>query len=68
MKPLILTSRSGTLFMRSDFADLAVIFTSRFVWGPLPSPDELATYLAALEPARAGYSLVGLWRLASSYL
>jgi len=47
MKPLILTSGSGTSFMRSDFADLAVIFTSRFVWGPLPSPDELATYLAA---------------------
>ena len=47
MKRLILTSASGTPFMHSDFADLAVIFTSRFVWGPLPSPDELATYLAA---------------------
>jgi hypothetical protein len=50
MKPLILTNEFG-LFMRSDFADLAVGFTSRFVWGPLPSPNELATYLGARTPA-----------------
>jgi hypothetical protein len=46
MKPLVLTGAFGTPLMRSDFADLAVIFTSRFVWGPVPSPDELASYLA----------------------
>jgi hypothetical protein len=53
MKRLILTSGTGTPFVRSDFADLAVIFTSRFVWGPLPSPDELASYLAARSDRHA---------------
>jgi hypothetical protein len=52
MKPLILTSDSG-LFLRSDFADLVIFFTSRFVWGPLPSPDELASYLAARSDRHA---------------
>jgi hypothetical protein len=47
MKPLILTSESGTKFMRAGLADLAIVFCFRFVWGPLPSPEELATYLAA---------------------
>jgi hypothetical protein len=53
MKRLILTSGTGTPFVRSDFADLAVIFTYRFVWGPLPSPDELASYLAARSDRHA---------------
>jgi hypothetical protein len=54
--------------VRSDFADLAVIFTSRFVWGPLPSPDELASYLAARsdrhEP-RGHWSDFSDWRRTS---
>lgn len=45
MKPLILTGFSIREFTESDFADLAVDFFFRFIWGPLPSPDELAIYL-----------------------
>jgi hypothetical protein len=33
--------------MLSDLADVVIIFSFRFVWGPLPSADELAFYLAA---------------------
>jgi hypothetical protein len=47
MKRLILTSSSGMSLMRSDRAEVVVPFVFRFVWGPLPSPDELATYVAA---------------------
>jgi hypothetical protein len=47
MKRLILTSSSGTELIRSDLADFIVIISFRFVGGPLPSPDELATYVAA---------------------
>ncbi len=47
MKPLILSGESGVSLMDTDLADLVVPFIFRFVWGPLPSPDELATYLAA---------------------
>jgi hypothetical protein len=47
MTRLILTSLSGTELMLSDLADVVVIFSFRFVSGPLPSPDELATYVAA---------------------
>jgi hypothetical protein len=38
---------AGVSLFRSDLADAVVPFTFRFVWGALPSPDELATYLAA---------------------
>jgi hypothetical protein len=47
MKPLILCGESGVSLMHTDLADLVVPFIFRFVWGPLPSPDDLATYLAA---------------------
>jgi hypothetical protein len=47
MKRLILTSQSGGGLMHRDFADLVVFFPVRFVWGPLPSPDELSNYLGA---------------------
>jgi hypothetical protein len=50
MTRLILTGWLITEFTKSDFADLAVDFSFRFVWGPLPSPDELATYLGARTP------------------
>lgn len=66
MKPLILTSESGTQFMRSDLADLAIGFCFRFVWGPLPSPEELATYLAARSdkhgPGSHWSDFGGRWR------
>jgi hypothetical protein len=45
MKPLVLTSFLIPEFIKSDFADLAVHFFHRFIWGPLPSEDELAAYL-----------------------
>jgi hypothetical protein len=50
MKPLILTGWLIPEFTKSDFADLAVDFFFRFVWGPLPSPDELANYLGPRTP------------------
>jgi len=45
MKRLVLTSSSGFHFTVSDFAEITVPFPFRFVWGPLPRPDELAAYL-----------------------
>jgi hypothetical protein len=45
MKPLVLTSFLIPEFIKSDFADLAVDFFHHFIWGPLPSEDELAAYL-----------------------
>jgi hypothetical protein len=50
MKRLILAGCPIPEFTKSDFADLAVDFFFRFVWGELPSPDELATYLGARTP------------------
>jgi hypothetical protein len=48
MKPLILTGCLIREFIKSGFADLAVDFFFRFVTGPLPPLDELATiYLGA---------------------
>jgi hypothetical protein len=51
MKPLILTGWDTPEFSKLGLADLVVHFPSRFVWGPLPSPDELADYLGARTPA-----------------
>ena len=43
MKPLILTGGLTPDFTEPDFADLAIRFIPfRFVWGQLPSSDELA--------------------------
>jgi hypothetical protein len=50
MKPLILTGWLIPEFISSNFADLAVHFPFRFVWGQLPSPDELAAYLGPGTP------------------
>jgi hypothetical protein len=47
MKRLILTSSSGFGLRNSGRADVVIPFTFRFVWGPLPSSEELASYLAA---------------------
>jgi hypothetical protein len=68
MKRLILTSSSGMSLMRSDLvdADAAIMFPFRFVSGPLPSPDELASYVAARsEKHGQGFhwsDFVGRWR------
>jgi hypothetical protein len=45
MKPLILASSPTPDFYKDDFSDLAAGFFFHFVWGELPSPSELATYL-----------------------
>jgi hypothetical protein len=55
MKPLILTGWYTPEFNRLGLADLVVNFPVRFVWGPLPSPNELADYLGPHKPShRAG--------------
>ncbi len=53
MKSLILTGWLIPEFTKPDFADLAVDFSFRFVWGPLPSPDELAAHLGPRAPDHA---------------
>ncbi len=69
MTRLILTSDSGFSLERSDLADLVIPFSFRFVWGPLPSPDELATYLAVRSdnhaPGTHWSDYVGPWRPAA---
>jgi hypothetical protein len=68
MKRLILTSSSGMSLIRSDnaTADAAIMLPFRFVSGPLPSPDELASYVAARSethgPGSHWSDFVGRWR------
>ena len=59
MKRLILTSSSGSSLMRSDLADVVIPFFFRFVWGPLPSPDELAAYLGPRSDEQAPGLITG---------
>jgi hypothetical protein len=69
MTRLILTGESGTSLMRSDLADVAILFSFRFVWGPLPSADELASYVAARSdkhgPGSHWSDFGGRWRHAN---
>jgi len=53
MKRLVLTGFSMPEFIKKDFADLEVHFFHRFIWGPLPSEDELAAYLGPAAPDQA---------------
>src|SRR5258706_1055047 len=53
MTRLILASWLIPEFTKPDFADLAVDFLFRFVWGPLPSPEEPADYLGPRAPDHA---------------
>jgi hypothetical protein len=66
MKRLILAGEFGANFMRSDLADIAIPFSFRFVGGPLPSVDELATYVGARSekygPGSHWSDLAGRWR------
>jgi hypothetical protein len=50
MKPLILTSWPLTEFVKSGPADLAISTYFRFVWGQLPSAEELTAYLGPRTP------------------
>jgi hypothetical protein len=69
MTRLILTSLSGSNLENSGLADVVIYFTFRFVWGPLPSPDELATYVAARSdnhgPGTHWSDYVGRWPAAT---
>ena len=66
MKPLVLTSLSGAALMRADFADQVIMFTFRFVWGKLPSLDDLVTYVAPWSemngPGEHWSDFAGRWR------
>ena len=68
MSRLILTSLSGISLGNTDLADIVVPFTFRFAGGPLPSPEQLATYLAARSdghgPGSHWSDFVGRWPLA----
>jgi hypothetical protein len=65
MTRLILTSQSGFSLGNTDLADIVIPFTFRFVWGALPPPDGLATYLAARSdqhaPGTHWSDYVGRW-------
>ncbi|MGX1324070.1 hypothetical protein AB7M17_007523 [Bradyrhizobium sp. USDA 377] len=51
MKRLILTSSSGFDLGKSGLAEIVVLFSFRFQWGRLPSPEVLAAYFAARSEA-----------------
>jgi hypothetical protein len=53
MTRLVLTGWLIPDFVKSGFADLAVDFFYRFIWGPLPPPGELAAYLGPRTPDQA---------------
>ena len=69
MKRLILTGEHGVTFMLTELSDLAIPFSFRFVWGPLPSPDKLATYVATRSdkhgPGAHSSDYAGRWRQAN---
>jgi hypothetical protein len=50
MKPLILTGWPIGDFTEADLGDLQVGFFFGFVWGKLPSPNEVAAYLGPRTP------------------
>ena len=47
MKRLILTSSGGACLEKTGRADVTVFFMFRFAWGELPTPQKLASFLAA---------------------
>jgi hypothetical protein len=47
MKRLILTGLHGVSLEKTDRADVTVFFTFKFAWGELPTPQKLASFLAA---------------------
>lgn len=65
MTRLILAGESGPNLFRTDLGDLVVYFCERFVWGPLPAADKLASYLGPrlpdYRPADQWSVYVGRW-------
>ena len=55
MKPLILTGWMMPDFMKEGLADIALdLAFFRFIWGPQPSPDQVASYLGPRSPDQRG--------------
>lgn len=55
MKPLVLTSEPPPSFTRGGFSDVAIYSNFfRFVWGPLPSQEEIAGVLGPRIAGRDG--------------
>ena len=51
MKPLVLTGYLMSDFMKDGLADMALdLAFFRFIWGPQPSPDQVASYLGPRSP------------------
>jgi hypothetical protein len=51
MKPLILTGYVMADFVKDGLADIALdLAFFRFIWGPQPSPDQVASYLGPRSP------------------
>jgi hypothetical protein len=51
MKPLILTGFMLPEFVKDGFADMALdLAFFRFIWGPQPSPEQVASYLGPRSP------------------
>jgi hypothetical protein len=47
MKRLILSGLHGARLEKTDLADVTVFFMFKFAWGELPTPQKLASFLAA---------------------
>ena len=55
MKPLILTGWLMPEFVKDGLADIALhLDFFRFIWGPQPSPDQIASYLGPRSPDQQG--------------
>jgi hypothetical protein len=55
MKRLILTSSSGSSLLRAGLAEVVIQFAFRFVWGPLPPPEEFEAYFGGRSDQAPGY-------------
>src|ERR1051326_3142311 len=54
MKRLILTSSHGASLEKTGRADVTVFFVFKFAWGELPTPQKLASFLAARSDQSQG--------------
>ena len=55
MKRLILAGPDGACLVKTDRADATVFFMFKFAWGELPTPQELASFLAARSDQGQGH-------------
>ena len=70
MKPLVLTGWMMPEFVKDGFADMALhLGFFRFIWGPQPSPDQLARYLGPRTDQQQGAHWSdwgGYWKLSEN--